>query len=60
MTDTPTTSPQIPEQMFVCPVCHLHYDDEALMKRCQDWCETQASCNLEVAKQSLEAREAQT
>ncbi len=44
--------------LYSCPVCGLHYDDKRTADACYAWCSKHSSCNLEVARQSVEARKA--
>lgn len=40
---------------YACSICGLHYRDRELSERCHAWCSKHDSCNLEVARQSVEA-----
>jgi YHS domain-containing protein len=40
---------------YQCSICKLHYKDEILADRCNEWCSTHKSCNLEIAWHSIEA-----
>lgn len=42
--------------VFQCRICGLHYTEKALADRCQEWCSKHDSCNLEIARHSIEAR----
>lgn len=46
----------VEKQIFVCPVCGLHYYDEEIVKKCEAWCTKYKSCNLEFIKHSLESQ----
>lgn len=39
---------------YRCPECGLHYRDKATMKKCAAWCAKYKSCNLEIARLSIE------
>ncbi|BCS91115.1 MAG: hypothetical protein ARM1_0572 [Candidatus Micrarchaeota archaeon] len=40
---------------YYCEICKLHYKDKELAEKCQEWCSTHDSCNLSIAKNSIEA-----
>lgn len=42
--------------VFRCSICGLHYEKKTLADECYAWCSTHRSCNLNTARQSLEAR----
>ncbi|MEM3178178.1 MAG: hypothetical protein QXT36_03280 [Candidatus Micrarchaeaceae archaeon] len=44
------------EKLFKCDICGLHYRDEKLAKMCHDWCSAHNSCNLSIARHSVEAQ----
>ena len=44
-------------QVYQCPECGLHYDNEELAKQCEAWCEEHKSCNFLIEQQSVEARQ---
>jgi hypothetical protein len=44
---------------YQCAECGLHYQDEALSKQCEAWCKEHKSCNLSIAKESIEAQDSQ-
>lgn len=35
---------------YVCPECRLEYDEKAWAEKCEDWCKSHQSCNLEIIK----------
>jgi len=39
---------------YQCPECGLHYYDEKMAKKCQNWCGQNKSCNLEIIAHSIE------
>ncbi len=41
---------------YSCKICKLHYESKALADKCYAWCSVNNSCNLEVAKHSIEAK----
>ncbi len=43
-------------EVYTCPECNLSYGDKDLAKRCEDWCKTHNSCNLEITKHSINKR----
>ncbi len=45
---------------FFCSVCGLHYVSRDLADKCHEWCSKHDSCNLNIARQSLEAKKART
>ncbi|MDE1850991.1 MAG: hypothetical protein KGH54_04340 [Candidatus Micrarchaeota archaeon] len=44
------------EDQYPCGICGLHYLSKELAERCHAWCALHDSCNLEVARQSVEAK----
>ncbi|MGC8669830.1 MAG: hypothetical protein ACP5TL_01600 [Candidatus Micrarchaeia archaeon] len=42
---------------YFCEICKLNYDSKELAEKCQAWCSTHDSCNLGIARMSIEARE---
>lgn len=42
------------EEVFECPVCGLHYKDEKTAQKCQEFCEQNHACSLEIAKHAVE------
>ena len=43
--------------IYQCSICGLHYSTKELGEKCHAWCSTHNSCNLEIARQSIEATE---
>lgn len=43
--------------LYFCEICKLHYTTKELAEKCQAWCSTHASCNLSIARESVEAKE---
>ena len=43
-------------EVYACPECGLSYTDKDLAERCEDWCKTHNSCNLEITKHSINKR----
>ena len=41
---------------YKCSICGLHYSDKELARKCHEWCQTHSSCNLQIARQSFEAK----
>lgn len=41
---------------FFCSICSLHYLSKELADKCHDWCSNHNSCNLSIARRSLEAK----
>lgn len=39
---------------YECKECGLHYESEDLAKKCEEWDKEHHSCNLKIARQSLE------
>lgn len=44
-------------EVYQCSICHLHFREKSLQQECEAWCRTHNSCRLQIASQSLEARE---
>ncbi|MFP3215421.1 MAG: hypothetical protein RXR32_02645 [Candidatus Micrarchaeota archaeon] len=40
---------------YFCEICKLNYTSKELAEKCQAWCSTHNSCNLQIASQSVEA-----
>lgn len=45
------------EDIYQCPECGLHYRDGTTAKKCEAWCNRHKSCNLEIARLSIERQE---
>ncbi len=43
--------------LYQCPICLMHYRDQAVAKRCEDFCSTYNACSLEITKLSVELNE---
>lgn len=43
------------KKTFYCEVCGLNYTSRELAERCNAWCSEHNSCNLAVARMSIEA-----
>lgn len=43
-------------RLYECPICKLHFESKELAAKCEDWCTKNESCNLAIAKHSIEAR----
>ena len=41
-------------KVFQCPECGLHYEDEAVAKQCEAFCEEHNGCSLEITRFSVE------
>lgn len=50
----PKEKPQI--NLYQCPECGFHYQDEALAKKCQAWCKEHKSCNIEITARAEESK----
>ncbi len=42
------------QQLYQCPECGLHYEDEKIAKQCEAWCSEHKSCNLEITQYAVE------
>ena len=42
------------KKSYRCSECGLHYKDKATMEKCTVWCTKYKSCNLEIARLSIE------
>lgn len=49
-------SEQETQKTFQCPVCGFHYRAFELAAKCEQWCTTHQSCNLEITKFALESK----
>lgn len=43
--------------LYQCNQCGLHYKDQETAKQCEAWCGQHKSCNLDIAKSSVEYQE---
>lgn len=43
--------------LYLCEECNLLYKDEALAKKCEEWCREKKSCNLEITKHAVNKSE---
>jgi len=41
--------------LYQCSICNLHFTSKEVAKQCDDWCQNNNSCNMEIAGQSIEA-----
>lgn len=46
-----------PAKQYQCPECGLHYENEETANKCAAWCSEHNSCNLEITKSSVEAKQ---
>ena len=42
--------------LYECSICDLHFESKELATNCVEWCKNNDTCNLEIARQSIEAR----
>ena len=42
------------KNLYQCEACSFHYADEETAKKCEDWCRSTNSCNLEIIKEAIE------
>ncbi|MEX1052149.1 MAG: hypothetical protein WEC83_02040 [Patescibacteria group bacterium] len=40
--------------VFICPICGLHYRQELIKQQCEDFCREHNACGLEIIKHSIE------
>lgn len=45
------------KQLYKCPECGLHYEDEEIKNKCAAWCSENKSCNIEIARNSVEVKQ---
>ena len=38
---------------YKCAICEMSFSKKEWADKCQDWCETQHSCNAEITKHSI-------
>jgi hypothetical protein len=38
---------------YQCSICKLQFSDAELARRCEEWCATHDSCNLEIGRQAI-------
>ena len=44
-------------ELYQCSICKLHFETKKMADKCDDWCQNNNSCNVEIAGQSIEARQ---
>lgn len=44
------------KQIYQCPICGFHYEDEMTAKKCEAWCREHKSCNIQIIKESFESQ----
>ena len=44
------------QQLYQCPECGLHYEDETVAKQCEAFCKEHNGCSLEITQLSVERR----
>ncbi len=40
-------------KLYVCTVCGFLYEEKELAQKCEEWCKTYKSCNLEITKHAI-------
>ena len=40
-------------QTYTCDVCKMSFEDKKWADKCENWCETQHSCNAEITKHAI-------
>lgn len=38
---------------YHCSICKLEFVDAELARKCEDWCATHDSCNLEIGRRAI-------
>lgn len=46
------------DELFQCPVCGLHYEDQQTAQQCETYCTEHNGCSLEITKLSVERKRA--
>ena len=41
-------------EFFRCEACRLVYENEETARKCEEWCTTHHSCNLDIIKHAVE------
>jgi hypothetical protein len=41
------------EGLFVCEACGFLYSERNLARKCEEWCKTHHSCNMEITRHSV-------
>ncbi len=44
------------KKLYTCPICKLTYTSKSWAKKCEAWCKSHPSCNLNIARHSVEAQ----
>lgn len=45
------------QKRYKCPECGLHYTEKEIAVKCESWCREHKSCNLDITKSSIEAKQ---
>lgn len=45
------------QKLYQCQECGLHYTNESIAKKCEEFCAKYKSCNLEITKEAVEVKE---
>lgn len=40
-------------KIYTCEICGFGYRDKDMAEKCQNWCTTHPSCNLEITKNAV-------
>tara|TARA_Y100000294_G_C8568649_1_gene341840 strand:- start:932 stop:1090 length:159 start_codon:yes stop_codon:yes gene_type:complete len=40
-------------EYHVCEACDMTYKEEEIAKKCEDWCNKNHSCNIEIIKHAV-------
>jgi len=40
------------KELYQCEECKLLYEDNSWAKKCEDWCKTHGTCNIEIIEHS--------
>ncbi|MFW9850437.1 MAG: hypothetical protein ACFFF4_14990 [Candidatus Thorarchaeota archaeon] len=42
---------------YLCEECGLRYREEIWAKKCEEWCKSHASCNIEIMQHAVQESE---
>lgn len=41
------------KELFQCEQCKMNYQQKEIAQKCEHWCKTYSSCNIEIIKYSV-------
>ena len=50
---TSSITPRQTDGTYLCTICNLKYEEQAMAQKCADWCQTQHSCNAAITQHAV-------